>query len=103
MESVASIENSGFRICNSNGYLVSVRFSTHSYCERYGKGQIFSEMEEREVNSKNAEIAVIDPNGNWVIDDIIEKLGLEVGSDGMVADYVTPDDISRIIGHVVAL
>ena len=103
MASVSSIENSGFQIKTTNGYRVSVRFSTHSYCERYLQGEIGSEMRDNCINSRNAELAVISPSGSWITDDVIDQLGVEIEGDGMIVGYVEPDDISRIIGFVVTL
>ena len=56
----------GFRVEFSNGWKISVQFGHGNYCENrdvwsVGTGMTFA----KDVSSKDAEIAVIDPDGNF--------------------------------------
>lgn len=52
-------DGNGFRIGFKNGYQVSVRFGNANYCENNG-------LEKNFMTSKDAEIAIFDPKGEFV-------------------------------------
>ena len=57
------VQENGFQIVLDNNYVVSVQFGVHNYCS--------SRHDERRATSlglvcNNAEVAVIDPDGNFV-------------------------------------
>lgn len=68
----------GFRITFANGWAVSVQWSFGNYCENANK-------EKPLPNSRNAEVAIFDPNGDF---------------HGDVRGWQTPDQVAAIIAEV---
>jgi len=67
MQGFKITQGKGFQITFENGYTVSVQFGVHNYCERQKLSSTYlTEMGEEFWESKNAEIAVIDPDGNFL-------------------------------------
>jgi len=54
------VGQSGFQIKMSNGYTVSVQFGSFNYCSNRDNDDCSP------LGSPNAEVAVIDPDGNFV-------------------------------------
>ena len=55
----------GFFFTFPNGYRVSVQFGLAKYCERYDMDDYLGEPENGTWTSKDAEVAIFDPKGNW--------------------------------------
>lgn len=58
----------GFAVTFENGFTVSVQFGPGNYCENqdYGAFSPEADSEAGARGSKNAETAVIDPDGNFI-------------------------------------
>ena len=80
------VQEHGFQIEMSNGYVVSVQFGVHNYCS--------SRHDERRAVSyglvcNNAEVAVIDPDGEFV--------PLQIGED--VLGFQSVSEVIAIINR----
>ena len=86
-------EGCGFQIRFASGYILSVQFSMYHYCanrQRYEAHRpLFPTLNEPRdipplgvIGSPNAEVAIIDPNGNFV-----------PWHDDDVSGYVIPEDM----------
>jgi len=82
----------------SNGLTLSVQFGFGNYCGNYNKPGLVQNMldvlteTDKLQSCRDAEIAVLDQNGNWYTSDIIEEL-----EDDDVVGYITPDRLAEII------
>ena len=75
----------GFYITFANGYTVSVQFGSFAYCETRDNGRMKVEQHkegEKEIHSKDAEIAAWDSDNNWVSFEDDEVMG-----------YVNPNEV----------
>jgi hypothetical protein len=88
----------GFQTTFPNGFTVSVMFGAGNYCENR-----FSDLEVggtvkvwTEHNSQDAEIAVIDSNGNFVT----EFPGCPEGDQ--VRGWITPDEMLEVMNWAAA-
>jgi len=77
----------GFFIRFANGYRISVQFGANTYCENYNKEGKFLE-------SKDAEVAVVSPNGSFV------KIE---GQGDTIIPNVTPNELLDIMNKVAQL
>ena len=91
----ASIENKGFHITFKNGVTVSVQFGIGNYCQHHNSDiKIGVEKEFRKWESKNAEVAIWNKNGEW----ITKKCPyLDVAEYDDVAGYVSTDEIIDVL------
>lgn len=98
-------DNKGFQIQFSNGYTVSCQFGTMNYCERrdFDDRKIFCERNMNCVQSNDCEVAVINPEEKFVTGKIIDDMKAGIGSDDMVAGWVSADDVGKIIAYVSKL
>jgi hypothetical protein len=71
-------DKTGFSLTFDNGWTVSVRYGPGYYCAT----KFATSVPER---CTNAEVAIIDPNGNF---------------EGEVRGYTSPDDVAKIIARV---
>lgn len=89
--------NQGFQIRFSNGYTVSVQFGAFNYCSNRDLTAAASYDAWRtgqDVHaSSDAEVAVIDPNGDFVKFD---------KTDDVVRGHTDPDTVAEIIAWVAA-
>ena len=86
-------ENKGFQIKFANGYTVSVRWGAGNYCGNYDIHSIsFQNCGTPVPPSETAEIAVFDPEGNFV----------DLDGD-QVAGYQTPEEVAAIIAKYSAI
>lgn len=96
---------SGFHITFSNGYTISVQFGVGSHCEHHSKmlnadaGNIVEQMNSPRKaetwSSKDAEIAVLDPNGGLLS---LQDIGLN--EEDKVKGYVHPEQVADYIEKV---
>jgi len=86
----------GFHMTFANGLTASVQWGAGNYCDNhFPKDMDFSFSKDAESNT--AEVAVWDENGNWL--DPCEFV-TGVHSDGMVAGYLTPEQVSEFLYKV---
>lgn len=92
---------SGFRITFDNGYTISVQFGIGNYCEHYPQllnpsGDIVDRMSQprkAEIwSSKDAEIAVLDPNDSFIN---LSEIGLD--QEDPVKGYVESEQVADYI------
>lgn len=102
--------NSGFQIKFSNSYIISCRFSRHSYCERYDPYSRTRESEEadqsvHDVKSEDCEVAILNTkDGEFITEKILEEMGSDLITDGAgVIGHVSADDVGKIISYLVNL
>jgi len=82
----------GFQIGFSNGWTVSVQFSSFNNCEkRDWNAPYHTSIKEEFYTSGTAEVAVIDPDGKFV--------GVEGESDS-ISNWVKADEVAQIIAAV---
>lgn len=85
----------GFQVTFPNGYTLSTQFGEFNYCEHYPTKHIEAKpimTETIDHQSKNAEIAIIDGNGDWATreahaDIFNEILGDDVRGYVGIADW----------------
>lgn len=84
-------EGCGFQIRFASGYILSVQFGVYNYCanRRRFEQEALTAIKNRvnlpcygALGSPDAEVAIIDPNGNFV-----------PWNDSDVSGYVTPEDM----------
>lgn len=80
----------GFKMKFANGWTVSVQFGRDNYCENRHRALTSYAAPER-GESKDAEIAAWDSDGNW----------FEFGGD-TVEGWCSPDDVAAFIAKVAA-
>ena len=84
-------ENKGFRMKFENGFEISVQWGTMNYCEKKNlMAEYKNEMKERTWESRNAEIAVFDTNGEL----------LPIGENDAVIGWLTPNEVAKVIAIV---
>jgi hypothetical protein len=76
--------NKGFQMTFENGYTVSVQFGEHNYCDNYSLKISAIDVSD----CKNAETALIDPDGKFV-----RYLHKEVQED------MTPEMVLDLMNH----
>lgn len=67
MKTFRNSNGKGFHITFPNGLTLSTQFGWGNYCDNYNSGlSAKEEMEKRNWESDNAEIAIIDKYGRWL-------------------------------------
>ena len=84
-------QNKGFGITFQNGFTISVQWGTENYCEHRNLDIDFEDLpnpkEENRWESRNAEIAVFDKDGEIV----------SVGESDDVIGWLTPNEVAKAI------
>ena len=84
-------QNKGFGITFDNGFTISVQWGTENYCEHRNLDIDFEDLpnpkEENRWESRNAEIAVFDKDGEIV----------SVGENDDVIGWLTPNEVAKAI------
>jgi hypothetical protein len=81
--------NRGFQMTFENGYTVSVQFGTMNYCDNKDVGlSITSDINDPVPDCKNAETALINPDGEFV--HYLHK---------QVQGHMTPDKVLDLLNH----
>ena len=84
-------QNKGFGITFQNGFTISVQWGTENYCEHKNLDIDFEDLpnpkEENRWESRNAEIAVFDKDGEIV----------SAGEYDDVIGWLTPDEVAKAI------
>lgn len=88
--------NQGFQITLSNGYTVSVQFGIHNYCAARNLSpsanfDAWKTTDDDTHTCEDAEVAIIDPNGEFVPFD----------SGDTVRGRTDPDTVAKIIAWVM--
>ena len=87
-------QNKGFGITFQNGFTISVQWGIENYCEH--RSTYFSDTDDKDLpnpkeenrwESRNAEIAVFDKDGEIV----------SAGEHDDVIGWLTPDEVAKII------
>lgn len=87
-----SFENCGFQMTFTNGYTLSVVFGVFNYCEKRGRGNIGCEAAEPVWELKDAEIAIFDPNREFV----------KLTDYDDVKGWVSADTVGHLAGYLAA-
>jgi len=83
--------NKGFRMNFENGFSISVQWGSMNYCEKKNLGAEYKDEIKNNIwESANAEIAIIDPEGEM----------LAIGDEDSVIGWCTPDEVAKIIQGV---
>tara|TARA_R110002020_G_scaffold37320_1_gene112798 strand:- start:425 stop:757 length:333 start_codon:yes stop_codon:yes gene_type:complete len=83
--------NKGFRMTFDNGFAISVQWGSMNYCERRNYSDEYkSELKEDFIKSSDAEIAVIDKDGEM----------LNLTEHDQVIGWLSPNKVSKVIGIV---
>lgn len=91
-------QGKGVHIRFQNGYSISIQWGPGNYCENYSfECDRAAIVRAGEKGSATAEIAVMDPFGNFCG----QQLGLFSGDD--VEGWATPERVAEVIAHLVAL
>lgn len=104
----AATENKGFCMTFDNGYSISCQWGAVNYCENYPRKfepdyRVGEEMHKSIHTCADCEVlirkkGVKDP----VTADVVEKLGMSADEYGCMYN-VTPDEVAKIIAHLVTL
>lgn len=86
----------GFHMTFANGLTASVQWGAGNYCDNQYDGDFSFRTP---VASTNAEVAVIDRNGD-LLDNIKEFLPEGVLDDGSVAGWLTPEQVVYFLKKV---
>lgn len=83
----------GFRVTFENGWALSVQFGNVNYCENRANFRVIykDDAEYGNIESPNAEIAIINPNG---------ELEYIAAVQDTVKGYVSPAEMLRIMNDV---
>ena len=91
MSTFEATTNKGFRMTFDNGFAISVQWGSMNYCERRNYSDEYkSELKEDFIKSADAEIAVIDKDGEM----------LEITEHDQVIGWLSPDKVAKVIGIV---
>ena len=86
--SFIATQNKGFRMTFDNKFTISVQWGTINYCEKKNlMAEHKDEIKEPICESKSAEIAVFDPEGNIV----------PLEEYDQVKGWLTPDEVAKVI------
>ncbi len=86
----------GFSITFQNNYTISVQFGLGNYCKNYDNNalSIFNNIENfKKVKCNDAEIAIIDPDGNFI----------ELDNDENVKGYCDSQEVLKWINYASKL
>jgi len=87
---------SGFQVTFTNGYQVSVMFGANNYCEKRhtpDDGKSFR-------TSEDCEVAVL--LGDEFVTEKFDAVGHKVDFTGMVAGWVTPNEVAALMAEVAS-
>jgi hypothetical protein len=89
-------QNQGFQMTFENGYTVSVQFGCHHYCAMRDLNSGFDSWRSADAvhTSPDAEVAVIDPRGEFVVFS---------STNDFVLGHVPPDKVASIIAWAASL
>jgi hypothetical protein len=87
MKMFSITDGKGFQITFDNGVRVSVQFGEFSYCDNYTS----KKYNPRSVDCKNAEVAIIDKNGQWLTREYYKN------HNDDVKGYQTPEEVLKIL------
>jgi len=83
--------NKGFRMAFENRFSISVQWGSMNYCERRNYSDDYkNEMKEDFIKSVDAEIAVIDKDGEL----------LDIAEHDQVIGWLSPDKVAKVIAIV---
>jgi len=91
-----SCRNMGFQMTFSNGWMISVQFGAFNYCSNRdlnADSTMFLDGPKGTLECANAEVAVFNPDGDFVRPD-----GFDFGED--VKGFVSPDEVSLLVRWV---
>ena len=94
----ASTMRKGFHITFENGMTASVQWGAGNYCDNHFPDNTDDFYCKRDMQSNTAEVAVI-YNGE-LIDFLEEFVPENFYTDGMVAGYLTPEDVLYFLNKV---
>jgi hypothetical protein len=82
--------NRGFHITFSNGWTVSVAFGENNYASKRNYDAGYDDWRKGDMSwrSCDAEVAIIDPTGQFIPFE---------STDGLVKGWVSPDEVGKII------
>ena len=89
MSRFLATRNKGFRMTFENGFAISVQWGPENYCDRKNEEDFDKPMKERFWESKSAEIAVFNKEGEFI--------GI---ADDAVVGWLTPDKVAKVITMV---
>lgn len=91
----------GFQITLENGYTLSVMFGPYNHCENGLKVscqpevEAFDDEHKKTLTCKDAEVAVIHPNG-----ELIPLKWFWPDHDDVVAGHVPPDEVAQLLAEL---
>lgn len=103
-----STMNKGFQITFSNDYTISCQFGAMNYCEHYGRHlepdyEYGEELRKDCHSSADCEVTIWKKGVKEpVTSEVVATLGMEADECGNLY-CVTPDDVAKIIAHLVTL
>ena len=86
MSRFLATRNKGFRMTFENGFAISVQWGPENYCDRKNEEDFDKPMKERFWESKSAEIAVFNKEGEFI--------GI---ADNAVVGWLTTDKVAKCI------
>ena len=86
MSRFLATRNKGFRMTFENGFAISVQWGPENYCNRKNEEDFDKPMKERFWESKSAEIAVFNKEGEFI--------GI---ADDAVVGWLTTDKVAKCI------
>ena len=86
MSKFVATNNKGFRMTFENGFAISVQWGPENYCDRKNEEDFDKPMKERFWESKSAEIAVFNKEGEFI--------GI---ADNAVVGWLTTDKVAKCI------
>ena len=86
MSKFVATNNKGFRMTFENGFSISVQWGPENYCDRKNEEDFDKPMKERFWESKSAEIAVFNKEGEFI--------GI---ADDAVVGWLTTDQVAKCI------
>lgn len=90
MKKFVSTMRKGFHITFENGLLASVQWGAGNYCDNHFPEKTFN-LFNNDAESDTAEVAVFDKHGEFM--DIGNFVPDDASSDGMIAGYLTPEQV----------
>ena len=89
----------GFKIPVGD-YQLSIAMGWGNYCSNYSSEHRTMVHEFSYNQCENCELAILDMNDDFVTGKVFEEMGVDWSTDGMVAGYVTPEQIEEIIVYL---
>ena len=86
MSKFIATRNKGFRMTFENGFAISVQWGPENYCDRKNEEDFDKPMDERFWESRTAEIAVFNKEGEFI--------GI---ADNAVVGWLTTDKVAKCI------